>query len=352
MQLQYHGRAAHAIENDRLRVVVLTGGGHIAAIVDKESGVNPLWSPPWPSIEPSAFTVDHHSTYGSGSDGALLAGIMGHNLCLDIFGGPSDEEAAAGLTAHGEGSIVEYDIESSKSVLTMTADFPLAEIAFRRRLELGDRGVRIAESVESRSGIDRPIGWTQHVTLGPPFLENGRTEFRASAARSKVFEGQFGPADYLTPSAEFTWPHAPRAAGGSADLRIYNAAAVSSAYTTHLLDPAVEDAFFAAFSPTLKLTLGYVWRRADFPWLGIWEENHSRTHAPWNGRTVTRGMEFGASPFPESRRAMVDRGKLFGVPTYRWLPARGRVDVEYWAFLLRTDTIPERLERPQPSQGG
>ena len=39
------------------------------------------------------------AVYGGGADGRLLAGIMGHNLCLDIFGGPSAEEAAAGLTA-------------------------------------------------------------------------------------------------------------------------------------------------------------------------------------------------------------------------------------------------------------
>ena len=41
-------------------------------------------------------------------------------------------------------------------------------------------------------------------------------------------------------------------------------------------------------------------------------------------------MEFGVSPFPESRRAMIDRGRLFGVPTYRWVPAMSRVEVEYW----------------------
>jgi hypothetical protein len=63
--------------------------------------------------------------------------------------------------------------------------------------------------------------------------------------------------------------------------------------------------------------------------MGIWEENLSRTHAPWNGKTITRGMEFGVSPMPESRREMIDRGKMFGVPGYRWLPAKSSVDVEY-----------------------
>ena len=346
MQL-YNGRRAVLIENAHLCVAVLEGGGHIAAIVDKRSGVSPLWVPPWPSIEPSTFDASHENLYGAGPDARLLAGIMGHNLCLDIFGGPSDEEARAGLTAHGEASIAAYRLESSNDRLTMSASFPLAQILFHRRLSVEGHGVRIRESVENLGGVDRPIGWTQHVTLGPPYLVKGATEFHTSAKRSKVFEGTFGPADYLAPGAEFNWPHAPRPDGTTADLRVCNNADVSSAYTAHLLDPAHEDAFFVAFSPSLRLAFGYVWRRADFPWLGVWEENDSRRQTPWNARTLTRAMEFGVSPFPESRRAMVDRGRLFGAPTYRWLPARSKAEVEYWAFLHFADTIPERLERPR-----
>src|SRR5437667_11492996 len=72
--------------------------------------------------------------------------------------------------------------------------------------------------------------------------------------------------------------------------------------------PHRDTAYFTAVSPTARLAFGYVWRRADFPWLGIWEENYSRTIPPWNGKTMTRGMEFGASPFPEPRRQMIERG--------------------------------------------
>ena len=55
-------------------------------------------------------------------------------------------------------------------------------------------------------------------------------------------------------------------------------------------------------------------------------------------------MEFGVSPMPESRRQMIDRGKLFGVPAYRWLPAKARLEVEYCAVMARADAIPETLE--------
>ena len=89
---------------------------------------------------------------------------------------------------------------------------------------------------------------------------------------------------------------------------------------------------------------GYVWNRADFPWLGIWEERKGRTHAPWNGRTVTRGMEFGASPLPESRRQMIDRNTLLGVPAYRWLPAKSKLRADYYAFVTAAKSIPETLQ--------
>src|ERR1700722_3055569 len=135
----FRDRRAHSIENGQLRVTVLAEGGHIAEIFHKQAGVNPLWIPPWPSIEPSAFDTASHSLYGSGPDARLLAGIMGHNLCLDIFGGPSSEEAAAGLTVHGESSVVSYEVAERDGTLMMRAHFPLAQMDFERLLELRGR---------------------------------------------------------------------------------------------------------------------------------------------------------------------------------------------------------------------
>jgi hypothetical protein len=343
----YRGRRAATIENDAVRVTVLEEGGHIAEIADKASGINPLWTPAWPSIEPSAYDPAEHTIYGGGVDAPLLAGLMGHNLCLDIFGGPSDEEARAGLPVHGEVSTARFTIEHSGSSLTMSTALPQAQLTFVRRIDLVDRAVRFREEVANGGATDRPVGWTQHVTLGPPFLEHDRTEFRATATRSKVFEGVFGPADYLERGAAFDWPHAPRATGRSHDLRRYPGATPSSAYTAHLMDPAREHASFVAFAPAARLAFGYVWRRADFPWLGIWEENASRPQPPWNGSTLARGMEFGASPFPETRREMIERGRLFDVPAFRWIPAATRVTVEYAIVTLSADTVPETLEWPR-----
>jgi len=341
------GRKAFSLENSELRVTVLEEGGHLAEIFDKRAQVNPLWVPHWQSIEPSAYSPALHPEFGAGSDGKLLAGIMGHNLCLDLFGGPSQAEAAGGITAHGEGSVNSYEIAEAANGLLMAIRLPLAQLLFTRSLELHGHSVRIRETVENLTASDRPIAWTQHVTLAPPFLDPATTEFRASMTRSMVSETDPGESAYLETGAHFEWPMAPCLCGGLADLRRMKCEAPASGYTAHLADAEREDVFFIAFSPRYNLALGYVWKRADFPWLGIWEENCSRQGSPWNSRTVTRGMEFGVSPFPESRIEMIERGRLFGERTFRWLPALGKLSAEYWVVTQHCNTVPETLERPQ-----
>jgi hypothetical protein len=139
----------------------------------------------------------------------------------------------------------------------------------------------------------------------------------------------------------------PNVGGGTEDMRVFTNAPASGGFDSVLMDPQRDQVFFFAFSPTVKLLFGYVWKRADFPWLGIWEENYSREHPPWNRRALTRGMEFGASPVPESRRKMIDRHSMFGVPGYRWLPAKTKAKVDYWSFIASADSIPESLEQLQ-----
>jgi hypothetical protein len=343
-RVQYRNRRAAQIESATLRVTVLEEGGHVAEIRHKPSGVNPLWTPPWPSIEPSAYDPARHPEYGATSESRLLAGIMGHNLCMDIFGVPSAEEAAAGLDVHGEASVARYEIEGGDSSLVMRTRLREAGLAFERRITLdGERlALEFTETVENLTATDRPIGWTEHVTLGPPFLENGVTQFRAPGSRSKVFEADFaGPHGRMKPGAEFDWPFAPLKGGGVQDLRVFSDAPASGAFTANLMDPNREYAYFVAYSPVSHLALAYVWRQADFPWLGIWEENRSRALPPWNGRTLALGMEFGVSPMPETRRQMIERGRLFGAPVFRWIPARSRVRVHYRAFLRTVEAIPE-----------
>ncbi len=329
----FHNRRAAQLEDDRLRVSVTQQGGHIAEVLHKASGVSPLWLPPWPSIEPSTYSLSKHPEYGADAESKLLSGIMGHNLALDLFGGPSPEEAAAGMTVHGEASVLPYEILVTERDLTAVCSLPAAQLKLERHIRLDGPRVLITETVENVSILDRPVAWTQHVTLGPPFLEKGTTQFRAPGTKGRT----------LSNGKDFDWPRGSR----NEDLQVYTNETSSGGFDTVLMDPHRDRAFFFAFSPKTKVLFGYVWNRSDFPWLGIWDENHNRKQPPWNGKTLTRGMEFGASPIPESRRKMIERNSLFGMPCYRWIPAKTKVTVNYFAFITTADSIPNSLEELQ-----
>ncbi len=292
----YRGRRAYQWENDELRVTVLAEGGHIAELLHKASGINPLWTPPWQSIEPSTYSSLKHPEYGTGAEAKLLAGIMGHNWCVDHFGPPSPEEVAAGYTVHGEASIVPYD-ES------LCAHLPLSQLKLSRQLRLEGNRVHISETVENLLPFDRQIAWQEHVTLGPPFVARGITKLEAPILRSaRLNEEEFEFAD-----------------------RTYPSASKSSDFHAHLLSKGE----VTVSNQELGLSIGYKWNLQDFPWLGIWEENCERSFAPWNGVTMTWGIEFGASPYPELRFRRATRGMMWAAPTSVWLPAFAKRRIEY-----------------------
>jgi hypothetical protein len=173
----------------------------------------------------------------------------------------------------------------------------------------------------------------EHVTLGPPFLEKGVTAFDASATWGQVLPTEFSRRHRLKKGAEFEWPLVEGADGKTVDLRVYPNDEYSGDFTAQLMDAKKEWAWFTAVNPKQRLLIGYLWRRNDFPWLGNWEENYSRLTPPWNGKTLTRGMEFGLSPFPTGRDAMRALGKLKDTPTLRHLAGKAKWRAQFYAFL-------------------
>ena len=83
-----------------------------------------------------------------------------------------------------------------------------------------------------------------------------------------------------------------------------------------LLDAKTDVGFIAAVNRRLNLMIAYCFRRADFPWVAIWEENNAIEAAPWRSRTVALGLEFGTTPLPVAKaREFHRQGAAF--PEYR-----------------------------------
>jgi len=74
LKTKWNGREAYTLQNDLVRMVTLPGGGHIAEFQFlAETGLpvlNPLWVPPWKSIEPYKYRAAKHATeYGPINEG-------------------------------------------------------------------------------------------------------------------------------------------------------------------------------------------------------------------------------------------------------------------------------------------
>lgn len=190
--------------------------------------------------------------------------------------------------------------------------------------------VDVKETVRNLSRRDLPFTMSQHVTLGPPFLEKGVTVFDMPAIRCQTFPGKFGAVQRLRQNAPFEWPTGPGTDGRRVDMRMIGREhKKSSDFTANLIDTRRTQGWFTALNPDQGVLLAYVWDRADFPWVGNWEENYCRKGNPWAGKSLTRGMEFTNTPFPEGLRKAVDMGRFHGIPTFRWLPAGGTVEYSY-----------------------
>ncbi|NLB55556.1 MAG: hypothetical protein GX811_07295 [Lentisphaerae bacterium] len=157
-----------------------------------------------------------------------------------------------------------------------------------------------------------------------------------NAIKSQTFPGEFGTKQRMKESAPFAWPEAPGSDGVRVNIRTLGETP-NSDFSTQLIKPTSKIGWFSALNPKLGVMVAYVWNRADYPWVGNWEENCGRESIPWRGKSLTRGMEFANSPFPIGLRASVDLGRFQNQRTYAWLPALGKVTTEYSILMRETD---------------
>lgn len=308
------GRPAVVLGNDKVELSVLVRGATLARLIMRDS--EPI--SPYP--------------------------LMGHFLCLDGFGDPSEQERAAGMPFHGEASRQTFEVISTRNSgsvgsLTMGASLPLAQERITRTFEVvdGENVVYVTSDLESLVAIDRPIMWTEHVTLGPPFLERARVvvDMPATNCRVRRAVAEDPIPGRLIPLRDFKWPIAPGNDGGQVDLRPEPVDAVSLDRATCQMDPQRRLAFVTALHLEKRILFGYIFRREDYPWLMNWM-NYT------GNETAARGIEFSMQAFDGPRRDIVELNTLFGIPAFRWLSAKSKIQTR---FLLFYTKVPEGFTR-------
>ena len=226
--------------------------------------------------------------------------------------------------------------------------------------------ILVQETLENLLGVERALGRSQHVSIGTAMLEGLDQPCRFSCNADRGMTWPVDEVDTFEPGAEFEYPLIPakgqptptrtleHAAGGQnvatdassaseagqkavpskqavakpLDWRRFprNGGAPNSDLLTLRIRPEEKHGWFVAertlVNEKASVALGYRWERTAFPWLMTWEENMSRQQAPWSGRTLVRGLEFGSYAFATSRRDNVTRGTLFDQPCFEWLDAK------------------------------
>lgn len=346
-QISWQGREAFLLGNGVVQLTHLTGGGHIAEFRFSDSSgaptLNPLWIPSWKTKDPQDYQPSQDAEkFGPPVEGRMLAGIAGHNLCLDYFGVPSEEEGRQGLSIHGEAPNLRWQKKSMSQAdrevsLTLSVDLPVAGLEFSREVKLqgSESVVYFKETVRNKNKADHFFHWQQHVTLGSPFLSPQQCRIAIPGTQGQTHPGGYGGKELLKSSADFRWPYAPGQRGKKTDLRIPLAQPGRGFVATVLIDPRREMGYVVAVNYQQRLLIGYLFRRADFPWVAIWEENKARDAAPWLGREQTRGLEFGSTALPLVRRDTFSLGPLFDTPTHAMVPACGEKTIRYVGFLAQ-----------------
>ena len=329
-----HGRRAFILENDRMRVSTLPGGGFIGEIRfrsdDPKLSINPMRVPHYQTIDPYTYDIAKDGdVYGTGIQRRLMSGYMGHFLCFPQFAASSEAEFRQDYGQHGEALAVEWKlqkVDSRKDGVTLryTADLPLTQYRVERAITLpSDETVAyVEESVENKVSYGRPMQWVQHVTFGPPFVELNKTY--ADAPVSGVVAGRGRDA-----TLGASWPETKNPDGAMADLRVF-----SGRGSTWLLDGSKPKVYFTMYNTEYRVLIGYIFESPSNRWVYDWQENQRVQEKPWNGKVIARAICIGDSTIGGLRNA-VEQGKMAGVPVFSWIEARERRTQKYAFFLAQ-----------------
>ncbi len=362
--VEWKNRRAYRLSNGKVELTVLAGGGHIADFRLCGSPVNSLWEAPWQTIEPQVFSPHEHAAfYGDSPVGKFLSGFTGHALALGYFGMPSAAQAAQGLPLHGEAASSEWGIapvgrietnECNDCHVALEVELPVSRLHFRREIALRPDAlvVSITEVVTNRSNHEVEFQWVEHATFGEPLFTNGEASLFLSGTRGLTWPLGYEGHELLLNATGYQWPYAPSADGGQINLSQAFVRDGTGFVAAVLADRDRENAFVAVHNRRRGLVAGYSYDPTRFPWIALWEENHAREYAPWNGRTRARGVEFGTSPMPLGLDQARATRSLFGTPVFTSIAGKSRIKTHYQLFLSPVPPEWTQIKDIRPSGQG
>lgn len=258
--------------------------------------------------------------------------VMGHYLCFDRWGPPTEAERKNGFGHHGEVNFQEWEIldksivNNNLTTCSMRCSLPMGGLQLTRKIELAkdEPAFFVTEDIKNLNTYGRMFNIVQHATIAPPFLD-GTTIIDTNA--EKGFENRLdGSLDQ--DRHPFKWPHATHK-GARINLRQFQDEwPLVSSFAFRQND---KYGWVTACNPGKRLMLGYLWKIEDYPWINFWRS--------WEcGVQAAFGMEFGTTGLHEPFPVVARKGKIFGRNIYDFIDADEVIQKSFMAFLSR---IPE-----------
>lgn len=274
------------LDGDDLQVVVLPDrGAEITSIVDRRTGIDLLFRPPWtgdvdiPADEPRNTRTDWHAHYRGG-----------WNLLLPNAG---DEREVDGVLwpFHGEASRAAWSVDRPSrrdgvGTVRLATSLKLAPLDLRRTLTVEGPRLTVTTEATNVGGEPVEIYWQEHPAYGAPLIgpatriETGARTFLADEA---------APGAHLTPGSVHQWPTARTRAGDALDLRGFPPAGQSRVAFGTLTD--FDRPYATIVNRDFDLGVSCEWDRAVHPHAWFWQELAGSDAFPWYRRAYVMAIE-------------------------------------------------------------
>jgi hypothetical protein len=253
------------------------------------------------------------------------ASYQGHFSCIGRWGEPSAGEIAAGVPNHGEPANIAWQINQQGSTrLSMHTTAAREGLAVTRSMELDAvlPAFCVVEKITNRGSLGRMLNIVQHPTIAPPFLD-AFTIVNSNASRG--FAQQF----YRNAEASVVeWPAGKDSHGSELDLQKTNAG--ENILYSFVVSPGDKYGWITAYSPSNGLVLGYLWKRADYSWIHIWQHYNEK-------QIQYLGIEFGTAGIHQPFDVILNTApRLFGEKTVAYLDAGETMTKSYVGFSFST----------------
>ncbi|MCI0622920.1 MAG: aldose 1-epimerase [Acidobacteria bacterium] len=333
--LKINGVPGFSLENQQLRVVVLTGKGtDILEFRHKPSGIDVLFKTPWGLKNPQTYV---HDTPAAAAP--FMDFYPGGWQELFPNAGNNCVYRGAELGFHGEICKVPWEFTVLENgpqqvavkywVRTVRCPF-LVEKTLRLR---SDRAaLEIQETITNEGAEPMDFMWGHHPAFGAPFLDE---HCRLFAPATGVETAHPLPAHQrLPPETRFErFPHVRTSAGDDFDVSRMWPPTARFAHLSYLT--GLKDGWYCLVNEKTRLGFALRWDLSVFRYLWLWQEFCGTPHYPWWGQGYVTGIEPHSSIPGLGLEKAIDRG------TQLTLAPRRSLSTQLCASLFQAEDEPK-----------